>query len=321
MLAPGGGERVCVECGATCDQETRCSRCEMPLCCESRLHESECRHRIHFPTNTSRHLGVAILRLIDNLETRNTEQREEIMQLMSHLESRRCDPDYDQMLDTVRLLTPVLGDRYTEHELLEHAGIILTNTLQCNTVSGGVDSGIGLFPLFSLLSHSCVANTRREADGGKIKLIATVHISTGDQILTSYKNPLLGSVSRRCHFPRIWYFDCECRRCCDPTELGSHLSSLKCEECEAGVLLPSHPEQYHTPWSCDQCQLTISSHQAITRTIVMFRALMSCPTSIITISSLINNLQTIAHPQHYVIIQVCIKTYFSIQISHLICKR
>ena len=82
MLAPGGGERVCVECGVTCDQGTRCSRCEMPLCCESRLHESECRHRIHFPTNTSRHLGVAILRLIDNLETRNTEQREEIMQLM-----------------------------------------------------------------------------------------------------------------------------------------------------------------------------------------------------------------------------------------------
>ena len=193
--------------------------------------------------------------------------------------------------------------------LVPISGIILTNSASCSSIPDGEDNCIGLFPVFSLLSHGCVANTRREANGGKMLVVATVHIKAGEQILTSYKNPLLGSVSRRAHFPRIWYFDCECRRCCDPTELGSHLSSLKCEECEAGVLLPSHPDQYHTPWSCDQCQLTISSHQAITRTIIMFRALMSCPTSIITISSLIKNLETIAHPQHYVIIQVCIKTY------------
>ena len=93
---------------------------------------------------------------------------------------------------------------------------------------------IGLFPVFSLLSHGCVANIRKEADRSKTLVVATVHIEDGEQILTSYKNPLLSSVSRRAHFPRIWYFDCECRRCCDPTELGSHTSTIRC-------LLPDVP--------------------------------------------------------------------------------
>ena len=82
---------------------------------------------------------------------------------------------------------------------------------------------------------------------------ATVHIEDGEQILTSYKNPLLGSVSRRTHFPRIWYFDCECRRCCDPRELGSHMSTIRCLMCP-GMMVPSHPLSYHSPSQCDQCQ-------------------------------------------------------------------
>ena len=312
MLAPGGGDRVCLECGVEC--EVSCPDCSLPLCCQGGKHEAECDPRLVFPSHTSRHLGVAILRLLRCMDT--MDNREVVTGLMSHLAERRCDPDYHHMLTTVRSLEPVLGHSYSEDQLLELAGIILTNTVQCNMVPGGADTGIGLYPTFSLLSHSCVANTRREADDGKIRLIATVNIPEGEQVLTSYKNPLLGSVARRCHFPRIWYFDCECRRCCDPTELGSHLSSLRCDQCSHGLLLPAHPRAHNSPWSCAQCQHTLSSHQTMTKTISMYRTLLACPLNVDIISKLINHLETLAHPQHYVIIQVNSKYHSKTENSH-----
>ena len=109
-------------------------------------------------------------------------------------------------------------------EILRWAGIVLTNTASCNSLQGGEEvSCIGLFPVFSLLSHGCVANTRRDTDRGRLRIIATVNIKAGEEIVSSYKNPLLGSVSRRSHFPTVWYFDCDCARCQDPQELGSNL--------------------------------------------------------------------------------------------------
>ena len=226
-------------------------------------HAAECCYKLQFTTNTSRHLGVAITRLVESLASLSEEEswkREEVGKLMSHLDSRSCDSDFSDIEAVVDCLLPALGHKHSREELLTWAGVIMTNTASCNSVPGGEEVCIGLFPVFSLLSHSCVANTRRETDGGHMKVIATVPIPAGSQILTSYKNPVLGSVSRRAHFPRVWYFHCECPRCCDPTELGSHLSSLKCGLC-GDVQVPAHPLSYHTPWRCVKCQHTISCHQ------------------------------------------------------------
>ena len=33
------------------------------------------------------------------------------------------------------------------------------------------------------------------------------------------------------------YFACACPRCSDPTELGTHMSSLKCNKCDNGIVL------------------------------------------------------------------------------------
>lgn len=226
-------------------------------------HKAECCYKLQFPTHTSRHLGVAIIRLVKALESLSEEEswkREEVGKLMSHLDSRSCDSDIRDIETVVDCILPALGDKYSREQLLTWAGVIMTNTASCNSVPGGEDVCIGLFPVFSLLSHSCVANTRRETDGGRMKVIATIPIPAGAQILTSYKNPLLGSVSRRAHFPRVWYFHCECRRCCDPSELGSHLSSLSCGKC-GGDQVPAHPLSYHSPWRCVRCQHTLSCHQ------------------------------------------------------------
>ena len=185
-------------------------------------------------------------------------------------------------------------------------GIILTNTASCNSLAGGETQCIGLFPVFSLLSHRCVPNTRRDTDRGLLRLTATVPLKAGAQIVTSYKNPLLGSVARRSHFPRVWYFDCSCERCRDPTELGSHLSSLLCRDCGQPVL-PSHPTHYNSPWSCSSCSLPLSAHEAMARSVSLYRLLLSCPASPHHLASLIAGLQSLAHPNHYVILQAKMK--------------
>ena len=47
-----------------------------------------------------------------------------------------------------------------------------------------------------------------------------------------------------------WYFKCTCQRCSDPTELGSHLSSLLCPKCDNGYLTQVSPLDPESPWKC-----------------------------------------------------------------------
>ena len=52
-----------------------------------------------------------------------------------------------------------------------------------------------------------------------------------------------GRVKRRKKLREKWFFDCSCPRCSDPTEFGSHVSTLKCDnESCSGLLLPKGPE-------------------------------------------------------------------------------
>lgn len=49
------------------------------------------------------------------------------------------------------------------------------------------------------------------------------------------------------------YFKCFCDRCQDPSELGSHLSTLKCPKCESdsGFMMQQNPTQEDSPWRCN----------------------------------------------------------------------
>ena len=59
------------------------------------------------------------------------------------------------------------------------------------------------------------------------------------------------------------YFTCECRRCTDPTELGSYLSALKCSKCSAdNFLLPENPLDLESNWVCSSCPECISVNKA-----------------------------------------------------------
>merc|ERR1712098_152316 len=120
----------------------------------------------------------------------------------------------------------------------------------------------GLYPVFSITNHNCVANTRHGVQDDAFCLVATVDIKKDQEITTSYKSSSLGSIVRRPPFRQLWNFDCTCPRCSDPTELGTYASALKCGDC-VGHLLPVQCLDYSSDWRCDKCGKIITADEAL----------------------------------------------------------
>jgi len=65
------------------------------------------------------------------------------------------------------------------------------------------------------------------------------------------------------------HFDCCCRRCSDPSELGTHLSSLSCPKCarfgapETDVVSVD-PLDDSAPWMCPTCGVTVPVERVYT---------------------------------------------------------
>ena len=64
----------------------------------------------------------------------------------------------------------------------------------------------------------------------RLELRASEAIKEGGEIVNQYVKPNSGTVSRRLILKNKWHFECDCRRCKDPTEFGSLLSALTCEK-------------------------------------------------------------------------------------------
>merc|ERR1711892_240771 len=305
MIAPAAGHLVCLECFSPVSGDTKCGKCSLPLCCKGPRHKVECGLMAKWSgeRTSSLYLSVAVLRLM----AVGSKTWELVDSLMDHLEERKCeagDVDWKKVDKNVIRYLKKGGVEQTEAALERAAGIILTNCVACRGIKGGPDSGIGLFPVFSILSHSCLANTRRIIEDDHLFVKAAVPIKAGEELLTSYKNPELGSVSRRSHFPTTWFFDCNCERCSDPTELGTFLSALICPlpDCTK-TMLPSHPLEYNSPWVCEGCSFSISSNEAMTKTVNLFKMLVSCPKTCQSMEKLLLQLEYLAHPQHYIVMQ------------------
>lgn len=75
----------------------------------------------------------------------------------------------------------------------------------------------------------------------RLILRATVKIEKGSEIYTTYTHTLNPTLLRRDHIQQSKFFDCKCSRCSDPTELGTNMSSMKCNKCDSGFIMSSDP--------------------------------------------------------------------------------
>lgn len=110
----------------------------------------------------------------------------------------------------------------------------------------------------SLIAHSCSPNASWAADkASKTRLVirTNVPIGKGDLICVAYDDSdlLYGTLRRLIPMEVSGMFICKCARCVDPTEFGTFLSALKCQECPRGYLLSLNPTNSFSEWKCNSC--------------------------------------------------------------------
>ncbi|KAJ8959771.1 hypothetical protein NQ314_006201 [Rhamnusium bicolor] len=82
-----------------------------------------------------------------------------------------------------------------------------------------------------------------------------------EHITSIYTHILWGTSARRHHLRKTKYFTCMCKRCQDPTEMGTFVSALRCLGTEnqpcGGTQLPINPTAHNCEWSCNKCDIKL----------------------------------------------------------------
>lgn len=164
-----------------------------------------------------------------------------------------------------------------------------------------------------MMSHDCTPNTHHAfTEEGNLILRSSVTIQKNSEITMSYVGTLLGTSERRQNLEQSKYFSCDCRRCADPTELGTFISGIKCDKC-SGYLLPQNPLDSKSNWVCysettkqksSPCTKMITAPDAVAIEKRESSRLESL-TSETNIAEIENSLrQTICHRNHFLVLPV-----------------
>ncbi|XP_040574757.1 SET domain-containing protein SmydA-8 [Lepeophtheirus salmonis] len=312
---------TCLECMRRVDEPILCPRCNLPLCDEmcgfGEEHAKECsifsklspkltvesmdkRDPIYWSITTVRALT---LKKTDPLKY------DIIKRMMDHNAEHEKAGDYWEIYK--KQVADFLVDRCssleaTVDEVLHIIGVLDVNSVKIHGPSIGEKleqyPGHALYPLTSLLSHSCISNSKTilKVDYS-VECRAVVYISAGTEITKQYVSPLETTNRRRSRISNNWFFDCKCDRCRDPTENGSFLSATRCLRCVGeGTILPSNPLDPSSEWLCNNCHFKTNG-AAVDKLTEYFEAKMKeSGNSIEFLEELLIKAVKLFHPNHYV---------------------
>lgn len=314
---------VCLECLKNASEESyRCTICNFPVCdqkCQSgRWHKLECSlfessgYRADIKSCVALspfYSCITPLRLLA-LREAIPEVWAVADKFMDHDDARaRTDSNLWKIHEVVvvNFIREILklGDKFSERDIRKVIGILRTNSVLLDK-QGGFGEGVALYPVYTLMNHSCVNNTRTfKHNDNRMELVAMININKGEQLLTRYVTPQLGSVQRVADLQNRWHFTCNCARCQDPTEFGTFMSAIKCKEDCEGYLISKRPLLVGAPWKCTSCTKTLGISQiqtvltSVSEDIAKHR---NHPTS--QLLQIIENNSQILHPNHYLTIGI-----------------
>lgn len=269
---------LCLGCFGKVNGSFVCPGCKWPMCspkcCKAPSHLSECRlltsrgAKIKIPwfdKPCSYYDAVLPLRVL-LLKKYNPAAYHLVSILMDHNDNldETTVEKRNKIVDFIRINCALAKD-FDPEEIHHILGILSVNSFVVH--DGGEDEVntdlIGLYPWTSIMSHNCTANTKiTTRDDFSYVCESTVFIAEGQEIVTDYHHyhyQLYGTSYRRNDLKSTWSFDCLCHRCADPTELGTYVSGVNCEECKVGTLLPKNPLDYNSEWQCVDCQSVVFS--------------------------------------------------------------
>ncbi|XP_017059323.1 SET domain-containing protein SmydA-8 isoform X1 [Drosophila ficusphila] len=228
-----------------------------------------------------------------------------------HEEERKKDADLwhaDRVNIAQYLRGPCkLASRFSEELIMQVVGILEVNAFEARSSKGYPLRC--LFPYTGILAHNCVPNTCRSiypSEGYKIRLRAMVDLEEGQPLHHSYTYTLDGTSQRQNHLKQGKFFSCKCDRCLDPTELGTHFSSLKCGQCAEGFQVPREPTETDTSWICSSCGATTSNTEAqkmlqsLQAEVNAVQSLENGAKRLEEVERLLRKYKSLLHPLHYI---------------------
>jgi len=246
----------CLGCLKPVTGDYFCKSCNFPFCDEKCA--SACAHvdgecsvfpkfpsKPDFSSNSPQYECVTPLRLLLHKES-NPDVWRHIRLHKDHTEDRRQyneDAVEREQKVIVGLLLEwcMLKDMgYTVEEINMCISILSTHSVKFTPEPGA--EGRAMYPTFAFMSHSCDYNARHAIQtDNTMQVFAQKKIKAGQEVTITYTGLLTSLPRRQDKLSSLWFFTCECDRCIDPTELGSHISSVACPACpKGGYLLPSH---------------------------------------------------------------------------------
>ena len=204
------------------------------------------------------------------LKKRSPKKYAELLSKVSHYEERKGSDIYNtnqkrvvNMLRNYFMLVdfPTEDIDASEASIHRMTGIIDTNSVDIPLAETEIE---GVYPTYSLLEHSCTPNTKYKFSRSRTLTVkAAVDIRQGEHLSTIYTQMIWGTAARRDFLKNTRFFLCTCRRCADPTELGTNFSAIRCQKCPNGFLMSGAPLDEKAMWICSSCSSIISSEEAM----------------------------------------------------------
>ncbi|XP_043260854.1 SET domain-containing protein SmydA-8-like isoform X2 [Colletes gigas] len=232
-------QRVCIGCGKQCTSiDTRCTTCLWPACqmncpglIDKNRHGLECLFLVKARI-VPRCDVLLVIRML-TLWRKKSKSWTSLEQFLSHEESRGPGTTaYEETQNVTQHIERLLSNIEGGKEIVSKiCGLIDVNALETVPPEGSV----AIYKTACLLEHSCLANTKHsfaidDKGAPRITVKALCFIKKGDHLSTMYTHALWATMARRAHLRETKYFSCHCKRCADPTELGTHLGTLTASE-------------------------------------------------------------------------------------------
>uniref|UniRef100_A0A8D8XRP4 Protein msta, isoform A n=1 Tax=Cacopsylla melanoneura TaxID=428564 RepID=A0A8D8XRP4_9HEMI len=312
------GAPVCMSCFRFIATPHTCTQCHLAeLCspeCETNPNHAgkECELLAEavlsledFQYLTSNYEWLLPFRIMVNIK-HNTQQREpweKFLQLEAHMEKRRNTWIWESHRNTIiqgLQNVGLIGKDEQEEELAQKVcGILDVNSFEIRSPEQELLRGI--FLEASMMCHDCIGNTHLAVDKDYVMTVrASLPIAKGDKIMFNYTGPLQGTECRRDILRKGKYFECNCVRCDDPSELGTYLSALRCPKCRKGYILNEKEE-----WKCQDCGKKFNTK--------MIQTVLDVAQDYVedgskveqhALESLLNRLNTTFHTNHFLMLEL-----------------
>ncbi|CAL8111144.1 unnamed protein product [Orchesella dallaii] len=275
MVGPSGDPhpfKICLGCcRVVIGEPVYCGTCKWPMCSEAcekiALHAKfECRVFKNAgvkPTNDPQdYHNINILRCL-MLKEANMKKYETLMKLESGGGDKKKKVVAPK--EVAEFILKKCNQKSYDNELLgKMSGIVAINSFATTdrlSLSIAPRMAALLFYNASMMSHDCVPNTswirvENPDNTFSIKVWATVPIKSGQLITTQYLDVTRSQIERRAHLQETYNFACSCKRCSDPTELGTFYGAVKCTKCPKGkgYMLSEDPmKASDANWKCNAC--------------------------------------------------------------------